>query len=138
MSSFSEVWSDFISWMGTTKGQVALAGALGGVVRSITLRENWRDGLLTLITGAVCATYLTPLVMPVLEPTLGKLVIQPDALSTFSGFVVGIGGMAVAGFVIDIWTARRRAVHRSNRQRAEDQEASSPSSPSAPPTEEAP
>ncbi len=39
----------------------------------VTLREHWRDGILSLLVGAICAVYLGPLVAPILEPVIGNL-----------------------------------------------------------------
>jgi hypothetical protein len=91
-------------------GAVAVAGAAGGIVRWLTLRENWRDGIISVVIGALCAVYLEPLALPALEPILGKVISNPAKLSNLSAFLVGIGGIAVSGFVIDIWTARRRQI----------------------------
>jgi hypothetical protein len=90
----------------TDLGQAAIAGALGGLVRWITLKENWKDGFTTLLVGAICAMYLGPLVSPILEPVIGK--IAPDqGAAGFTSFVVGIGGISLSAFLIDIF--RRRA-----------------------------
>lgn len=94
-------------WLSGPAGQLAVAGAAGGIVRSITLRERPLEGLGSLIVGMVCSIYVSPLAQVVFEPLLGKLFAKPDALSTFSGFVTGVGGMAVVGFVLDMWRARR-------------------------------
>lgn len=95
-------------WLTGDAGQAAVAGALGGLVRWFSLRENWRDGVLTTIIGAICAVYLGPLAVPALEPLVGKLIIDPERQAGFSGFMIGLGGVAVAGFVIDVWKALRR------------------------------
>lgn len=100
--------NDFISWIAGDKGQLAIAGALGGLVRWLTIREQWKDGLVSLVVGAICAVYLAPLAIPAIEPILGKIIADAAARGTLSGFIIGIGGIAVAGFVIDIWKARRR------------------------------
>jgi hypothetical protein len=89
-------------------GAIAVAGAAGGIVRWLTLRESWRDGLISVTIGAVCAVYIEPIALPALEPVLGRVIANPSKLSNLSAFLVGIGGIAVSGFVIDLWTARRR------------------------------
>jgi hypothetical protein len=99
----------FWAWLATHKGQALLAGALGGVVRTITLRERpMRDGILNVVAGGIAALYLTPLVEPVLRPFLGAIAVPPDGVTGFAGFVVGLGGVAAAGFIVDVWAARRR------------------------------
>jgi hypothetical protein len=100
---------DIVTWLGSEPGKAALAGALGGIVRWVTLREHWRDGILSLLVGAICAVYLGPLVAPILEPVIGKLAPGGDTAGS-SGFVVGISGMSISGLLIDVFRARRAEV----------------------------
>ena len=97
---------DLIAWFFSDQGKAAIAGAAGGIVRWVTLRENWRDGTLSLIVGAICAIYLGPLVAPMLEPVIGKFAPGGDT-NGFSSFVVGLGGISLSGFLIDLIRARR-------------------------------
>ena len=103
--------NDFLQWLFGDKGQLAIAGALGGVVRLLTLRERlWPDGAISVIVGCLCALYLGPLAIPSLEPILGKLIVDPISRGTFSGFLIGVGGLSVSGFLIDVWRARRKFI----------------------------
>ena len=97
---------DILTWLLSEPGKAALAGALGGIVRWVTLREHWRDGIVSLLVGAICAIYLGPLVAPLLEPVIGRLAPGGDTAG-FSAFVVGIGGMSISGLLIDVFRARR-------------------------------
>jgi hypothetical protein len=105
-----KAWAaDLVDWLHTDAGTAALAGAAGGLVRLLTLREKPRDGLVSLLVGSICALYLGPLVKPLLEPLLGA--ISPDRdVGGFSSFVVGLGGIGLSGFVID--TLRRFRIER--------------------------
>ncbi|QBR35417.1 hypothetical protein ETW23_03940 [Leisingera sp. NJS201] len=96
--------ADLAAWLQSDAGAAALAGAAGGLVRWLTLRENWRDGVVSLVVGSICAIYLGPLVEPVLAPVVGKITAGGDAAG-FSSFVVGLGGIGFSGFVIE--TLRR-------------------------------
>lgn len=102
----------WVAWLVGDKGQVILAGAAGGIVRWLTLRESWRDGLVSIIVGAICALYLGPLIEPLLEPVLGKIVVDPVRRAAFSGFMIGLGGIVVAGLVIDAWSIRRSLIRK--------------------------
>lgn len=99
---------DFFNWLFGDKGQLVVAGALGGVVRWMTMRDRWGDGLIAVFVGAVCAFYLSPLVLPMLVPVLGGLQVVPESVTGISGFVAGIGGITLSGFVLDLWRARKR------------------------------
>lgn len=98
-----------LGWISTPEGQAALAGALGGVVRTLTLRSDWREGIANLAVGGICAAYLHPLVLPILFPTLGKLGLEDAQIVGLSGLLMGIGGMTFVGFILDVIKARRAA-----------------------------
>lgn len=104
---------DFLAWMTTDAGKAALAGALGGLVRWLTLRERWQDGAMSLIVGSICALYLGPLVEPILEPVIGKIAPDGDA-DGFAAFVVGLGGISIASVLIEIFRARAGKVDQNN------------------------
>ena len=93
-------------WLLDPAAQLALAGAAGGVVRSITLRENWKEGVGSLVVGIACSIYASPLSLIVFEPLLGKLIVKPGALDTFAGFATGVAGMAFVGFIRDFYRWR--------------------------------
>lgn len=103
--------ANFFEWLVSPDGQTALAGALGGLVRWITLRDDWTDGVAALVVGAICAMYLGPLIEPLLAPTIGQIAPGRDATG-FSAFVVGLGGISLSGFLIDLIRARRAQAKR--------------------------
>lgn len=105
-----------IAFFSSDQLQLMVAGLLGGLVRWATLKEPWRQGLMSLVVGTVCARYLGPLSVPILEPIVGKLTADPQATIGLSGFVIGVGGIAVSGFVLDIWNAKRRQVKRDEEE----------------------
>lgn len=99
---------DFLAWLVGEKGQLAVAGALGGLVRWLSLRESRRDGLISVIVGAICALYLGPVAVPVIEQLIGRIVIEPASRAGLSGFIIGLGGIVATGVVLDVWHAWRR------------------------------
>lgn len=105
-----------MAWKELPPGDLAtiIAGALGGSVRWLTLRENWREGAVSIFVGAVCALYVSPFVLPVLAPVLGRLTTDTSRIGNFGAFVVGLGGITVAGFFIDAWKMRRRILDARN------------------------
>lgn len=96
------------------KGQVALAGAAGGLVRWLTLRSRPVDGLIAIAVGAISAIYLGPLAEPAVNALLGTIVVEESSRSAFSGFIIGLGGITVTGFVMDVWRARRLQQRRDD------------------------
>jgi hypothetical protein len=99
--------NDFFNAFAGQKAQVVLAGAAGGLVRWLTLRSAWRDGTISVIVGSISALYLGPLAEPAIDALLGTFVADPASRYTFSGFIIGLGGVSVSGFVMDFWRARR-------------------------------
>jgi len=104
VSDFLGRWAELVAWLKTDLGQAVLAGAAGGAIRWITLRERPRDGVVSLLVGTVCAIYAGPLVEPFLAPLVGPITPGNDA-SSFAAFVVGIGGISLTGAVIDVFRA---------------------------------
>lgn len=96
--------------IGTDKSQLLLAGALGGMVRWLTLRSHWSDGLIAIVVGAICALYVSPLALPAMTPFLGNLGVPAESSSGLAGFLIGLGGITVSGLIMDIWRARRKLV----------------------------
>jgi hypothetical protein len=98
------------NWLGLSgdKAQLLIAGALGGIIRWMTLRDHWSDGLISMFVGAVSAMYLAPLAVPSLVPLLGNINVAPENVGPLSGFLIGIGGITVSGFFIDAWRLRRK------------------------------
>ncbi len=96
-------------WLFSDAGKAAIAGAAGGLVRWVTLRDDWREGLTGLLVGSLCAIYLGPLAEPLLDPVIGKIA-PGDGAAGFASFVIGLGGISIAGFILDIIKARRSKV----------------------------
>jgi hypothetical protein len=96
--------------------KLIMAGAMGGVVKWLTLREDWRDGLISIVLGAVMAYYVNPLALPILEPTLGRIVVDHEAFLSLSGFIVGIGGITLSGMLIDIVRGMRRKANQQHQR----------------------
>lgn len=98
------VGGGFFAWLLGKDGQIILAGAAGGVIRWMTLRQNWREGLIMIASGAICAYYLGPLGTWIFRPIFD----EPDRQATMSGFLVGFIGLGIAGFIMDLWKRRQR------------------------------
>lgn len=98
----------FDPFMYNKTAQLIVAGALGGLVRWLTLRDHWTDGLISIIVGAVCSAYVSPLVIPALTPLTGAVDISTESIIGLSGFLVGVGGITVSGMIMDAWRKQRK------------------------------
>ena len=97
---------DWLGWLFSEPSRAALAGIAGGIVRWLTLRSNWKEGVGTLIVGALCAIYAGQLALPIVEGSIGKIIPGED-MTGLSSFLVGIGGISISGLVLDIFDRRR-------------------------------
>ena len=80
-----------------------LAGAAGGVVRWISLRQDWREGVPAIIAGALCSAYLATPVGPALEKYFPLFFASPGSAASVAGFLVGVLGIAISGFLLDLF-----------------------------------
>jgi hypothetical protein len=76
-----------------------------GIVRWVTLRERWQDGVASLLVGSICALYVGPFVNPLIKPMIGDLAPNGDSTG-FASFLVGLGGISIAGLLIDLVRSR--------------------------------
>lgn len=102
------VIGDVVQWLIGEKGQVALAGAAGGMVRWLTVKSRWTDGVISIIVGSLSAIYLGPLAEPAIDALLGQVIVDEISRGAFSGFMLGLGGISATGWVIDWWSFKRR------------------------------
>lgn len=100
----------FVDWLLGVKAQIILSGALGGVVRWLTLREKTGAGAVSVIVGGICALYLGPVIEPLLDPLISVAKIDQAARASFAGFVIGLTGITISGFVIDFISQRKAAL----------------------------
>lgn len=90
--------------------KATFAGAAGGIVRWIALKEPWKDGLGSLIVGAIMAPLAGPFFLPLfsLGGTLQKVGMSNEEVFMFSGFCTGVSGIFLTGFLIDLIKGRTR------------------------------
>lgn len=103
-----------MEWFFGPDARLALAGGLGGAVSWLTRRGSIVDGVVQIVVGAICAVYLAPIANPTVIAQLGPITGSPDELARLSGFVLGIGGVSVSGFLIDFWHFRRLALTKKD------------------------
>ncbi|MBN9314266.1 MAG: hypothetical protein J0I99_00850 [Devosia sp.] len=96
------------TWLPDGAGQLLIAGVAGGIVRWATLREKWPDGLISILVGALCAVFVGPAAFPLMGPMIDFSGIDPNSAKSLAGFMIGAGGILMAGFLIDLWRERRR------------------------------
>lgn len=86
--------------------RLALAGGAGGIVRALSMRLSPREMATAVVVGGLSSIYVAPQASPLFE-RMG-IVAEGDAGGLmFIGFVIGLGGIGVAGFFIDAWKILR-------------------------------
>ena len=92
----------FSRFLASGDGRAALAGAAGGLVRWLVMKTHWQDGLVAVLVGGICAVYLNPLAKPLVDAAFGHFVVESASRAGFSGFILGLGGIGITGFVMDV------------------------------------
>lgn len=96
--------------MNSPWARLLLAGLLGGIVRVLTLQEKGRQAIGSILVGMICALYLSPLPLPLLETVLGQLSIEQD-VEGLSGFLTGIGGTTLAHVILRAYQMILKRLH---------------------------
>lgn len=74
--------------------RLLLAGFFGALLFVRKEGKTWKDNVLTLITGATSATFVTPFVVETLN-------IKASSALSFFGFVVGFGSIRIVEYFMD-------------------------------------
>ena len=103
-------------WQSTTLTLV-IAGAAGGFIRWITLRSGLVEGLVGVVVGMICAVYMGPLVIKMIEPMTGPIPLDTDG-ARLTSFAIGLGGISLTRTFMD-----KLGVSASQPDPAKDKEA---------------
>lgn len=103
------------AWFYTPAGQAIVAGALGSLVRWMVVGGSFKEGVAMVVTGCICALYLGPLALPLVESTIG-VVVKGGDLDGLASFLVGLGGMAIANMLIFLIEKRARQTKSGDSQ----------------------
>lgn len=104
---------DIIEMLFTRPGvQLIVAGGMGGIVRWISIvlttkKMSTREGLATVLLGAILGYYASPLLQDWIGGALAGFVKDPERMPTFVAFVTGFGGMIIVGLLIDLFSKLR-------------------------------
>ena len=78
---------------------IIVAGMAGGAVRWHYKKEAWRVGLGSVFVGGICAKYLGPLSIDIIEKVLTVEI--NDSGGNMGAFLMGLGGVAIIGLILD-------------------------------------
>lgn len=95
-----------VAWLAGEAGRAALAGAAGGLVRWLTSeRYRLRDGVVSVVAGALMARYASPVMLALLEKWLGEM---SGDVAGAAGFAAGLAGMSLAKLIMGMIDANSR------------------------------
>ncbi|SEP27621.1 hypothetical protein SAMN04490248_1691 [Salinihabitans flavidus] len=98
--------SGIVTWLTGEAGRALIAGAAGGLYRWLMQeRRRLRDGVVAVLSGAVAAQYLGPVVLALLRMAGLKLTEGPELYLT-SGFLAGLAGMSLAKLMVALMEAQ--------------------------------
>lgn len=96
------------AWIAGEAGRAALAGAAGGFVRWLTSeRRRIRDGVVSVVAGALMARYASPVMLALLERWLGEM---SGDVAGAAGFAAGLAGMSLAKLILGAIDANVRRI----------------------------
>ena len=88
-------------------GPVITAGMFGGAMRWALFRPKLVDGLVNIFVGGTLAFYASPFAVPILAPSLSGLTADIPNIHRFCAFVIGLGGVAAVGWLLDKFWKRK-------------------------------
>lgn len=83
--------------------QMAMAGAAGSIIYWISNRQSPKNGLISIVVGAITAIYLGPAVSPILSQAFGASSEIPTHLSSY---ICGMMGISMNGLILDVFKGR--------------------------------
>lgn len=112
------LWGGIVlSWLAGEGGRVVVASGLGGLVRWIsTDRRRIQDGIIAVLGGGICGSYLWPVVLyiPTIPPISSQPIPEtPDniAMAAFVMGTMGISFVKIGAALVRTWA--ERAKHHS-------------------------
>lgn len=99
---------DFFKGVDGSTLALAAAGAAGGFYRWIVLRPKLSDGLIAVAAGTIAASIFGPILSSIIitvipaVPFLGTVVVTEAQALPAGGFLAGLLGISVAGFLVDL------------------------------------
>ena len=114
MSDFmGQVTAAVTTWLVGETGRAVVAGGFGGAMRWLSQeRRRVREGVIAVISGALAAVYLAPVMMAMMRVLHLDLGDGPRAWSA-AAFLTGLAGMSLAKIVVamvETWATTRRPV----------------------------
>ncbi len=92
---------------------VVFAGMAGGAVRWYSEREHWKTGVGSIIMGGICAKYLGPFALGLMESMIGIKI--SDEAGTTGAFMMGLLGILLIRYIMDKFKYRTEVLAKQHK-----------------------
>ncbi|GEM_PF-660167 len=99
---------------------VIFAGMAGGAVRWYSEREHWKTGVGSILIGGICAKYLGPFTLGLMESMIGIKI--SDEANTTGAFIMGLLGILLIRYVMDKFKYRTEILAKQRKDLKDDED----------------
>lgn len=107
----------FWDWLHGHTGELLKAGLAGSAVAAAMEWNGVLPAIRKIVVGTLCALYLSPLMVPMLEWVLGTMQVPRDQAAGVSGFLMGVLGIIVIEILLKAFRFRRDEIGRASARR---------------------
>lgn len=95
-----------MEWFQGESGKLLTAGLAGSAVSVAMEWTGWMPALRKIVVGSLCAMYLSPLAIPMLEWALGVINVPTENGATLGGFLMGVVGIVIIEIIVKAFRLR--------------------------------
>lgn len=103
-----------LDWLSSATGELFKAGLAGSAVAAAMEWTGFLPAIRKIVVGTLCALYLSPLAVPLLEWVLGTIQVPRDQAAGVSGFLMGVLGIIVIEIILKAFRLRRDDLDRKD------------------------
>ena len=103
-----------LDWLNSATGELFKAGLAGSAVAAAMEWSGVLPAIRKIFVGTICALYLSPIAVPLLEWVLGTIQVPRDQAAGVSGFLMGVVGIIVIEILLKAFRLRRDDLQRKN------------------------
>lgn len=98
--------SSIVEWFQGESGKLLTAGLSGSAVSVAMEWTGVLPAIRKIVVGSLCAMYLSPLSIPMLEWGLGAINVPTENGATLGGFLMGVVGIVVIEIIVKAFRLR--------------------------------
>lgn len=109
------VWRAVLAALQSDYASLGLAGISGAIAAAIADWRGWAQLLRKAVVGAICAVYISPLAVPMLQFFLPGIGVPEDRAPELGGFLMGMLGIVLVEFLLHVVSVRRQLLEGERR-----------------------